>query len=118
MWLLRPRHALVCLLLAVVPFGGVRVVCVDAPASAAQEVEDRPTSEDCTEFCAISAAPGNETRCAFSSGTLSLVLVACDALLRPIVAVSVSRWVPHVYLDARTIYDAPALARVIPPPEA
>jgi len=111
------RRGLVYLLLAIAPFGGVRVVCVDEPTRPAHVVL-RAAAGDCGDSCALRAAPGSRTGCALSDGDPLMGLAAFDALPASDVPTFVSWRVSHVYPDIPTRYDEPALARFIPPPEA
>ena len=102
------------LLLVVAPLGGVRVVCIDGPARPAARVP--ATGEDCAVSCALRAAPGSDTTCAWGQGSPRLMLVATDAVPPPDVpAFGAWRALP-LQLDIPTIYDDPSLTDLSPPP--
>jgi hypothetical protein len=111
------RRGFVYLLLAIVPFGGLRVVCVDDPARSTSGAA-RASRADCALSCALRAAPGSGTKCALGVSNPQLMFVAFDALAPSAVPVLELWRASHTYPEPRTFFDEPALALIVPPPEA
>jgi len=135
----RLRRLAIGALLLVLPFSGIRVICVEAvptvidPASdAGAEVAatTRPLT-DCERLCpfhppagmqaphadAASTASDEDSDCALSSDAAALQMMGTIAVLRPAQPVAV----PHVVSDApvftSSVYSEPTLALLAPPPK-
>jgi hypothetical protein len=118
-------------LLLVLPFGGIRVICVEAPADpsgSAASQNEQPLS-DCERMCpfhppaetssvtAHSSDSGDGSDCALSSDGSGLSIVATVAVVRPHQPLQVPVTVSLVIAEAPQLYAEPALALLGPPPK-
>lgn len=123
-------------LLLVLPFSGIRVICIDSPAAGADPaaVPETHAAEgtltDCERLCPFhppasmqtlhadaQSSSDEDADCALSSDAAALQMLGTIALLRPAQLVSV----PYVVSDApvftSSVYSEPALALLAPPPK-
>ena len=115
------RRLLIWPLLAFVPFTGVRMVCIDRPATAVTSTA--VPGGDCDQFCLRSSAASGSNPSAivecmlFAEGSL-LVVVSGVAVL-PVQTLVEFELAPRKYAsEAPDYYLAPVLARHNPPPRA
>ena len=123
-------------LLCVLPFSGIRVMCIESPvpegfsaAPATQAEAERPLT-DCERLCPLhppesldamhgDAAPSSdeESDCALSSDAAALQMLATIGVLRPAQPVAM----PDVESDApvftSSVYSEPSLTLLAPPPK-
>ena len=123
-------------LLVVLPFSGIRVICIDSAAAGADSaaVPETHAAEgtltDCERLCPFhppasmytlhadgQSSSDEDADCALSSDAAALQMLATIAVLRPAQPVSV----PYVVSDApvftSSVYSEPALALLAPPPK-
>ena len=124
-------------LLVVLPFSGIRVICIDSAAAGADSAAvgethaAEGTLTDCERLCPFhppasmgrldadaQSSTDEDADCALSSDAAALQMLATIAVLRPAQPVSV----PYVVSDApvftSSVYSEPALAHLPPPPKA
>ena len=132
----RLRSLAFVVLLVVLPFSGIRVICLDSAAAGADSaaVPETQAAEatltDCERLCpfhppasiqtlhaASQSSSDEDADCALSSDAAALQMLATIAVLRPAHLVSV----PYVVSDApvltSSVYSEPALALLAPPPK-
>lgn len=107
-------------LLVVIPFSGMRVICVDQPTEAVATTAHIGSSDDCDRLCVIHhpANSGNDTNCSLSADASSLIVVAGIAVIPAEQTLGRPTVVPHTYIEAPQLYLEPGLAHRNPPPEA
>ena len=131
-------RTLVCgTLLIIMPFGGMRVTCVDAPPGASGSIASAETLSDCERLCPLhkpsadpsvpSADPsvtagtpsGTDTGsgCALSTDGASLSILGSVAILRPEEPLRVPVTVSAVPADGPRFYLDPTLTHLGPPPK-
>ncbi len=123
-------------LLCVLPFSGIRVICIESPvpggssaAPATQAEAERPLT-DCERLCPLhppesleamhgdaASSSDEESDCALSSDAAALQMLATIGVLRPAQPVAM----PDVESDApvftSSVYSEPSLALLAPPPK-
>jgi hypothetical protein len=132
----RLRRLAFVALLVVLPFSGIRVICVDATAAGADSpaVPETHAAEgtltDCERLCPFhppaamqtlhadaQSSSDEDADCALSSDAAALQMLGMIAVLRPAHLVSL----PYVVSDApvftSSVYSEPALALLAPPPK-
>lgn len=113
------RGVLLWALIAVMPFGGLRVMCVQAPLAAPSAAQHEHGS-DCERLCPLPepvarSAGGSECSLAVDN---SLVVIAAAVATSPIEeAAPAIVAAPHDFIDHPSLYHAPGLPRTTPPPE-
>jgi len=117
-------------LLTVMPFGGVRVICVDAPVPSSDREARVEAVSDCERLCPLHRPPdtasdsevGSDSRsasdCALSVDGASLSVVVSVAPPRPQVAFPVSLVAAELLTDTPHLYVEPAPAHLAPPPKS
>jgi hypothetical protein len=124
-------------LLLVLPFSGIRVICIESPVAevssagpATQAEAERPLT-DCERLCPLhppesleamhgDSAPSSdeESDCALSSDAAALQMLATIGVLRPAQPVAM----PDVESDApvftSSVYSEPSLTLLAPPPKS
>ena len=135
----RLRSVALGMLLLVLPFSGIRVICVessavqDEPAAADTQAaaEERPLT-DCERLCpyhppasvqglhADAAAPASdeESDCALSSDAAALQMLGTIAVLRSAEPLTVPYVVSDAPVYSTPFYAEPALIHLGPPPKA
>lgn len=113
------RQLLTFALLFIVPFSGMRVICLDPAAQAGAAATDTDRDADCDRICAVHPAAGsNRSSCALTADASALMVFGCAAVLpahQPMRAVTTARVdVP----DAPPLYLEPSLAQLGPPPKS
>ena len=111
------RRLLVCTLLAVMPFGGMRVICLDTPAESPTTAAHADGS-DCDRLCVVHhPARSGDTDCSITADPSSMMVVgtvavapAADVLRAPSIIVYTCSEAPFLYLD-------PGLSHLSPPPK-
>ena len=125
-------------LLLVLPFSGIRVICVDSPsgdggtvAAATHEsaTKERPLT-DCERLCPFhppesmdalhpdtASSPDEESDCALSSDAAALQMLGTIAVLRPAPPVTMPDVVSDAPVFTSTVYSEPALSLLAPPPK-
>jgi hypothetical protein len=123
-------------LLVVLPFSGIRVICIDSAAAGADSTVPEThaaeaTLTDCERLCPFhppasmhtldadaQSSSDEDADCALSSDAAALQMLATIGVLRPADLVSV----PYVVADApvftSSVYSEPALALLAPPPKS
>jgi hypothetical protein len=124
-------------LLLVLPFGGMRVICVaesaesDDPASSTATVaapHERELTE-CERLCPLhgigisspdsdSDSDSGSDRCALSAGASSLMAAAGIAVIRPLQPPPDPIVARTVYVDVARFAPEPVLPRFVPPPRS
>ena len=136
----RLRSLALGVLLFVLPFSGIRVICVESPAQGVDSdaspthtetaAEARPLT-DCERLCpfhppesmqapdadAASASSGESPDCALSSDAAALQMLGTIAVLRPAPPVVVPDVVSDVPVFTSSVYAEPSLALLAPPPK-
>jgi len=123
-------------LLVVLPFSGIRVICIESVAAGADPaaVPETRTAEgtltDCERLCPFhppaeiqalhadaESSSDEDADCTLSSDAAALQMLGTIAVLRPAHVVSV----PYVVSDApaftSSVYSEPSLALLAPPPK-
>jgi hypothetical protein len=123
-------------LLLVLPFSGVRVICVESPApdddsvapATVVEAEARPLT-DCERLCPLhppelfeaahadTASTDEDADCALSSDAAALQMQGTIAVLRPVQPVTIPDVVSDAPVLSAPVYSEPALANLAPPPK-
>jgi hypothetical protein len=115
------------LVLVILPFSGVRVICVEVPADAAapqapsQQADD---ISDCEHLCALhhvtssDADSGSGTRCALSADPSCFNLSGTLAIVPAYQPFTVSIVASAIAVDAPQFYLEPAVAHLGPPPKS
>jgi hypothetical protein len=110
-------------LLVLMPFSGMRVICVGLPTDVSASKARTETGTDCERLCPLhppSAAPSgsqNGSDCALSSDASSIGIFASIAVPQPQEPLHVPVVVSEVSADAPRFYLEPALAHLGPPPK-
>ena len=114
------RGVLLWALIAVLPFGGMRVMCVQAPPAAPGAAQHEHGS-DCERLCPLpeaSARSADGSECSMSVDN-SLIVLAAAVATSPAGGATPAIVVPqHDFIDYPSLYDAPGLSRTTPPPKA
>jgi hypothetical protein len=119
------RALLASILLIVLPFSGIRVICVDdaeeasVSAPGAEPEMDQQAIEDCRRICALHhprPVPAEED-CAITVDPTSLTMLGGVAVLPAIDAAAAPFATPHVYFERLHGYVEPGLAHLSPPPK-
>ena len=123
-------------LLVVLPFSGIRVICLDSAAAGADSAVPEThaaegTLTDCERLCPFHppasmqtlhadarSSPDGDTDCTLSSDAAALQMLATIAVLRPAHLVSVPDVVSDAPVFTSSVYCEPALAHLPPPPKA
>ena len=123
-------------LLFVMPFGGMRVVCIDSrPDAGVSPGNTQIAGDDCETLCALHRESGrekqdgsrstsktdstrNESGCALSADGASFSLFAIAAVPRPQEPLQVSLVASTLFPDSPQFYLEPALPRLGPPPKS
>lgn len=117
-------------LLVVLPFSGIRVICIDSPVDVSGSTAPTETLTDCERLCplqrpsdtpSITAGPSSSTKsdsdCALSPGASSISLSASIAVLRPHEPLQVPLAVSAAPAESPRFYLEPELAHLAPPPK-
>ena len=112
-------------LLLVMPFGGMRVICVAAPAEAANSTEEAHSKAltECERLCPLhesseSSSSSDKTDCALSAGASSLMASGVVALVRSIDPLLAPESVRVEYTLSPRFAPQPELPRFGPPPRS
>jgi hypothetical protein len=124
-------------LLVVLPFSGIRVICVDPaaagadPAASPETKAAEETLTDCERLCPFhppgsmralhadsQSSSDEDADCALSSDAAALQMLATIAVLRPTQPLVVPDVVSETPAAASAAYTEPALANLAPPPKA
>ena len=123
-------------LLLVLPFSGIRVICIESPGPEVSSDVPAPQAEakrpltDCERLCPLhppesleamhadgASSSGEKSDCALSSDAAALQMLATIGVLRPAQPVAM----PDVESDApvftSSIYSEPSLTLLAPPPK-
>ena len=120
------KRLIICALVAIMPFAGVRVVCFNPDTAARQTAALRQQAADPQELCGkmcprvhrTQAAPA-QTRCGLVADSMcGFLLDAIVGLMPPLVPSSESPTVTPIDGIRRDFYVAPMLALLTPPPKA
>ena len=117
-------------LLAIMPFGGIRVICLDLPTDVSRSSAPADRRSDCERLCPLhrpSDTPSltagtpssteSDSECGLSADGSSLSVSATIAVLRPQEPRQVPLVVSAVWADSPRFYLEPALAHLGPPPK-
>jgi hypothetical protein len=104
--------------LALVPFAGIRVVCIDLPVEVSVPVEGQTEGHACKELCARVKAQGSGTNCVLSGGGASLLLMESVAVLPARTPLPFETVTARFDAELQDFYLAPLLARHSPPPKS
>lgn len=109
-------------LLVILPFSGMRVICVGVPTDVSPSNARTEQGTDCERLCPLhlpSVAPSSPdgSDCALSSDASSLGIFASIAVLQPQEPLHVPLVVSAVSADAPRFYLEPALPHLGPPPK-
>ena len=123
-------------LLVVLPFSGIRVICLDSAAAGADAASpETQTAEesltDCERLCPFhppaslptldadeQSSSEEDGDCALSSDAAALQMLATIAVLRPAQVISVPLVVSDAPVFTSSVYSEPALPLLAPPPKA
>lgn len=119
-------------LLVVLPFSGIRVICIDSAAAGADQGTPpaEETLSDCERLCpfhppgslhalhADSQSSSDDADCALSSDAAALQMLGTIAVLRPVPAVAMPDVVSDAPVLTSSVYSEPALALLAPPPKS
>jgi hypothetical protein len=99
-------------LLLTLPFGGMRVICVDASTPP-------ETGSDCERLCPLHHVSGTsgDANCALTTDSSSLIVFASTAAVAPEQPASMSSIESVVSADAPRRCLEPELAHHVPPPK-
>ena len=114
------RKVLLWALVAVMPFSGMRVMCVDAPLAATTPGGQAHTS-DCERLCPLpeaAARSGSESDCAMTVDSSLIIMAGAIAVFPVHQSLSAPAFVQYEAADRPTFYLEPGLAHPNPPPEA
>jgi hypothetical protein len=123
-------------LLLVLPFSGIRVICIEAvpavsdPAATADGETEAEALTDCERLCpfhppasvqvlhadAASAPSDEESDCGLSSDAAALQMMGTIAVLRSAPPLTVPYVVADIVAAAAVFYSDPALTHFAPPP--
>lgn len=122
------RRVVLWALVAVLPFSGMRVMCIDPPAAATSSIERADETSatghaehtsECDRLCPLPRRSANDDRdCALTVDGSLLIMVAGGAVFpiqEPPRAPATAR---HRFSDPPQLYLEPGLARLNPPPKA
>jgi len=117
-------------LLVVLPFSGMRVICIDSPQDVSGSTGRAETVSDCERLCplhrpsetapAVPAAPSgpeDDSDCALSTDASSLSISASIAVQRPREPLQVPLVVSDAPAESHRFYLEPELAHLAPPPK-
>jgi hypothetical protein len=133
----RLRSLAFAALLLVLPFSGIRVICI-APAPAPGDPAAAPRTEaaeealtDCERLCPFhppgsvqalhaeeQASSDGDADCALSSDAAARQMLATIAVLRPQIPLAIPQIVTDAPVFASSVYSDPALALLAPPPKS
>jgi len=123
-------------LLVVLPFSGIRVICIDSAAAGADSATPEThaaeaTLTDCERLCPFhppasmhtldadaQSSSDEDVDCALSSDAAALQMLATIGVLRPAHLVSVPYVVSEAPLFTSSVYSEPVLALLAPPPKS
>ena len=125
-------------LLVVLPFSGIRVICIDSPVPEGYSADPAThtgvaatTLTDCERLCpfhppgsvqaphADAASTSDEDAdCALASDAAALQMLGTIAVLRPAAAVAMPDVVSDAPVLTLSVYSEPALALLAPPPKS
>lgn len=113
------RRLVLGTLLVIMPFGGVRVMCVDSPADMSRSSPRNEKDADCVRLCALHQPSRTESGsdCALSAGASLPSLFASVAIPLPQEPPRGPLVVAHTYSNSPGFYLEPALAHLGPPPK-
>ena len=120
------KGIIVCALLCVVPFAGVRVVCFNADTAARQEAALRQQAaaaqEQCERVCSrthrVQQAPARPTCALVADPTCGFLVDAIVAVMPAPLLSPASVLISPVDANVSASYVPPSLARFTPPPKA
>lgn len=108
-------------LLVIMPFGGIRVMCVDSPRDVGLSSAPTETGANCERLCPLHQPSMTDTEsssdCALSADASSLNVFASIAALRPQGPLQEPSGVAPTYADSPRFYLEPELAHPGPPPK-
>jgi len=116
-------------LLILMPFSGIRVICIDAPTDEKRPSAPTETLSDCERLCPLHQPSGTPSStdsagstesgsgCALSTDASSLSIVASIAVPRPQEPLQVALVASAASADSPRFYLEPALAHLGPPPK-
>ena len=107
-------------LVAILPFSGMRVICIDATADTSSATEVSAGDADCERLCARHHVASTTTgaTCALSTDPCALMVFACTVGVGPEEPSSALRLdVSAVPVDAQRFCLDPEVARRVPPPK-
>jgi len=106
------RNLVLSALLVVMPFSGIRVICVDANAPA-------DTRSDCEQLCARHhlSGTGSSSNCTLSTDSSSLIIFASTAAAGPEEPLCAPLVASAVFTDSTQCCPEPELAHRVPPPK-
>ena len=118
------RKLSVLALLFVLPFGGMRMICADAPSTAHDPEKTAFATQttqdaDCERICALHKPgdSGNE-HCSLTGGDSALVMaIGVGGMTANHAVAPAPATADHAYLEFTPIYLEPALTLQSPPPK-
>jgi hypothetical protein len=112
------RTLLLCALIALMPFSGMRVVCVETPVAETDAGTPVDPASECERLCPLHQPPSDDgSDCALSADGLSVIAFAGVAVVQadePAPAPDVAR---VEYAESPRFVPEPALPRFGPPPK-
>ena len=117
------KSLIICALVTIMPFAGVRVVCFNPDTAARQAAaQTADLRELCGKTCPrvhrTQTAPAQTTCGLVADSTCGFLLDAIVGVMPPVISSSTSLIAGAIDGIRRDFYDAPMLARLTPPPKA
>jgi hypothetical protein len=120
------KRLIICALLCVVPFVGVRVVCFNAETAARQRavLRQQPpsASDECERICSrahrVQPPPSHATCALVANPTCGFLMDATVAVMPPPAPALVPLPVSPIAAGPHDSYAAPPLGQLTPPPRA
>jgi len=113
-----PRKLLISALLLVIPFSGMRVICLERAPERGATVHVAGEA-DCDQICAVRPGTGaNGSECALMADASALIVFAAAAVLPSQQPMRAPAAVLVEATEASDFYLEPGLAHLSPPPRA
>jgi hypothetical protein len=120
------RKAVASALLILMPFGGMRVVCVEGPVPAPTRQTDQASEAqhgaDCDRLCpwprSADANGGSDSDCALTGDDASVAVIVVTSALTPHVMSDTEMAASEPVAEIPPVYVEPSLVHASPPPKA
>lgn len=109
-------------LLLVLPFSGIRVICIDSPTDVSGSSARTEHGSDCERLCPLHESASNDSSendpdCSLSADASSLSVFASITIPRPQELLQITLRAVATYADSPRFYIEPGLAHLSPPPK-